>query len=217
MHTNAIVFDLDGTLINSSSTILDAFNYALNHFGHHATYDDLERMRSLTEDELFLDILPPDQAKIAVARLWEYSRHSAKETILFDGIVDMLEKIHSSHIKLGLWTGRDHGSTFDILETHKLQHYFAAIVSGSHVKKNKPDPEGLLLLADKLHIQPANIMHIGDHAHDIIGASSAGAKTVHVIWEPENPGEPVHHPKADFKFTSISTLSNWIDVHMITI
>jgi pyrophosphatase PpaX len=212
MNINTIVFDLDGTLIDASALIPKAFNYALAPYGITVTTEEIERMRSMTDKELFLDILHPHQAKEALARLWEYSKISAHETLLIQEIKSLLHVLKNSNknLKIGIWTGRDRASTINILQAHKIHDYFDEIVGGCQLQKNKPNPEGLLLLAKKLDSSLENIIHIGDHEHDLIGASSVGVKVVHAKWYQPNPPS-ILHPLANFTFDSLQDFSVWID------
>lgn len=203
MNFNTIIFDMDDTLIDTKATILAGFNYALRGFGHSITVSDIEKMRSLTDKQLFLDRLSPEDAKIALARLWHYSKHSVTETILIDGMKDLLNEIYNANIMMGIWTGRDHVSANHILENHNIRHYFKEIVCGSQVIKNKPDPEGLLLLIKKLNVKSEFILHVGDHAHDVLGANAVGVKVAQVTWAYE-ASSVILHPCADYYFHHIS-------------
>ena len=207
-----IVFDLDGTLIDSSITIIHAFNYALKPYGMSISAEEVESMRSMTDKELFMDRLSPTEAKEALARLWEYSNQSAGETILLDGVKPLIQKIADCNITLGLWTGRDTASATNILKTHGIFDYFHGVVGGCHVKKNKPDAEGLLLLAEKLNSSLKTMIHIGDHEHDLIGASSVGVKVAHAKWCTKiQDKSAIIHPLANFTFHSIHEFNLWLD------
>jgi HAD superfamily hydrolase (TIGR01549 family) len=204
-----IVFDLDGTLIDSSVTNLKAFQYALSPYGIEITTTDVERMRNLSDKDLFASYLNPIEAKKALANLRDYSHHSAGDTILLEGVKSILNKIANFNIKLGLWTSRDDASAVSILTAHGIKDYFKEVVGGCNVEKNKPHAEGLLLLADKLQAPPETLIHVGDHEHDLIGGTSAGAKVVHAKWCNNNGS--AEHPLAHCTFYSIDEFSLWLD------
>ena len=206
---NTIIFDLDGTLIDSSVTNINAFHYALAPFGITLTHQEIDAMRSLTSNELFQDRLTAAEAKQALSRLWDYSRQSAKETILFPGINSLLEAIAAKDITMGVWTGRDRTSTIDIIQHHHIAHYFKAIVGGCEVSKNKPDPEGLYRLISKLQRDTNNMIHVGDHEHDIVGANTAGVTSIYAKWH-KQPLECL--TQAHYSFDTIIAFQTWLNL-----
>jgi len=213
MKFDTIVFDLDGTLVDSSAMVINGFNYALSRFGISVSAAEVEIMRSRTSAQLFRDRLTESQAKEALARLFEHSRISASDTHILPGVKEMLENIASKNIKIGLWTGRDRASALAILRAHQIDTYFDAVVGGCEVEKNKPDAEGLLMLAQRLDAALDKMVHVGDHAHDLQGASSAGVAFVHAQWH-----VPVAQkaPLASLAFNSIQGFLPWIDEFILT-
>lgn len=210
MNYHALVFDLDGTLIDSSSLMVNAFNHALSPFNIKISAKEVEEMRSLSSGELFRDILSEEQSREALTRLWSYSRQSVPDTLLIEGIQALLQQVESKNIIMGLWTGRDTSSAIEILKHHNIDNYFKAIVGGSEVSKNKPHPEGLFLLAQKLNISLDLLIHIGDHDHDLIGAKEAGAASILVEWCPQDVINQNSH-LANYTFKSVHAFSSWID------
>jgi HAD superfamily hydrolase (TIGR01549 family) len=210
MRYETIIFDLDGTLVDSFPTVIKGFNYALSPFGIQVSAEEVEAMRTQTDKELFLDYVNEAQAKEALARLWEHSRQSAADTVLFSGVESLLEKISEKNINLGLWTGRDYASALNILKVHEIENYFKGIVGGCQVEKNKPDSQGLLMLADKMNVNLSSIIHVGDHEHDLLGANSAGVIAVHVKWSHAEKSSQLH-PLANFTFDSIEDFIVWVD------
>ncbi len=208
MKFDTIVFDLDGTLVDSSAMVINGFNYALSRFGISVSAAEVEIMRSRTSAELFRDRLTEAQANEALARLFEHSRTSASDTRILPGVKEMLENLAARKIKMGLWTGRDRASALAILRAHQIDVYFDAVVGGCEVKKNKPDAEGLLMLAQRLGAAVDKIVHVGDHAHDLQGACSAGVAFVHAQWH-----VPVAQtaPLTNLAFDSIHGFLPWID------
>lgn len=207
---NTIFFDLDGTIVDSSQTILNGFNYALKPFGINVSSREVETMRIMTSNQLFRDLLTESEAKQALKRLWYYSENSAIDTILIPDIHYLLKKITKKNMMIGVWTGRDRASTIKILKHHNIDHYVKEIVGGCEVKMNKPNPEGLLLLANKLKAQRELILHVGDHDHDLLAANAAGVTAVHAKWC-QSDIENAHALIANFTFHSVDDFSQWID------
>lgn len=214
MPRNYIVFDLDGTLVDTTRTVLNAFNHALQPFDLSVTPEHVERMRSMTSAELFRDMLSEHDARIALARLWEHSHASAGESILIPGVDTMLKLLAERQLTLGVWTGRDRSSAMNILDSHQISHHFQALVGGCEVARNKPDPEGLLLLASRLNAPAHTLIHVGDHSHDLHGAQAAGAISVIVNWCDTQPQTCPEHvlSLADFRFNSIDEFNQGLDL-----
>jgi phosphoglycolate phosphatase-like HAD superfamily hydrolase len=210
MKYKTIVFDLDGTLVDSSRTILTGFNYALEPFGIQVSRDQVEVMRSMTSQDLFRDFLSECDAKMAVERLCDYSLQAATDTRLFPGIKTLIDTLVYKNVTLGLWTGRDQPSALKILQTHNLDQYFKVMVGVCGVKKNKPDPEGLHLIASTLNVPIETLLHIGDHEHDLFGAKAAGAVAVHAQWCPLGKSNP-HFTTPDFSFATIEDFTLWLN------
>jgi len=204
-----VIFDLDGTLIDSSKTISNAFNYALAPYNIALTLDEIDSMRALTSNEMFLDRLSSSEAKLALQRLWEYSKKAASESIIFPGIKDLLQNIKDNGLTIGLWTGRDLASAKSILEHHNIDTYFQAMVGCCGVQKNKPHPEGLHLLANRLNVDLSTMLHVGDHDHDLQGATAAGVISVLAKWRHTNQK---CHELAQHSFDSIHEFDNWLNV-----
>lgn len=209
MNYQAIVFDLDGTLIDSSALMVNAFKHALTPFNLDVSAQEVEAMRSLSSAELFRDRLSEEHAAEAVARLWSYSQRAVPDTLLIEGIDVLLQQVADKNITMGVWTGRDRASALAILKHHQIDNFFHALVGGSEVAKNKPHPEGLLLLAQKLDIAPDLLLHIGDHDHDLLGAQQAGAASALVEWCPPDVLNQNAH-LAHYTFKSVHAFSSWI-------
>lgn len=204
-----VIFDLDGTLIDSSKTISNAFNYALAPFNISLTLDEIDSMRALTSNEMFTDRLSKDDARQALDRLWEYSKKAASESIIFPGIKTLLQNIKDKGLTIGLWTGRDLSSARSILEHHHIDTYFQAMVGCCEVQKNKPHPEGLHLLANRLDAELTTMMHVGDHDHDLQGANAAGVIPVLAKWRHNNQK---CHELAHHSFDTIHQFDSWLNV-----
>lgn len=207
---NTFIFDLDGTIIDSSQTVLNGFNFALAPFNKKVSMNEVEAMRSLASQQLFLDILTESEAQHALSRLWQHSVNSVAETILINNIEDILNKIANNNIKIGLWTGRDRTSALEILKYHQIEQYFQGVVGGCEIALNKPHPQGLLLLAERLDANPDEMLHIGDHEHDLMGANAAGVACAYAKWCYED-SDGQYNALANFTFNSLHDFELWFD------
>lgn len=179
----AIVFDLDGTLVDSMQVAVESFHYALAPYGIELSLDDFELLRSKGHGDLFVDLIGTKENQIALERLYLYARSNVHRVGLIKGVRELLTDLHRINKPLFVWTGRDRASAEKILQINKVSHLFSAVHGCCGVAINKPHPEGLLKIANDLKIQPSEPIHIGDHSHDIEGAHSIQAYSIGVKWQ----------------------------------
>jgi HAD superfamily hydrolase (TIGR01509 family) len=198
----AIVFDLDGTLVDSGSQVMQAFRHALHPFGIEATYELLEKIRSRKQHNLFEGLIHDDHAPLALERLAQYSMQAVKQVTLYPGLDPILKLLSKRKIPMAVWTGRDSVSAAQILQHLDIHHHFDRLIGSCHVTQNKPHPEGLLMLVEHFGCDPQEILMIGDHEHDIHGARQAGCRSALALWNGRHPmiGEE-HAPDHRFEAT----------------
>ncbi len=206
-----IVFDLDQTLVDSQELVLKAFQHALADFGIPITLDDIEQIRAKSSSDLFAHFLKPEDAKAALQKLWKYSEENAHKARIFPGLVEILHSLHALKTPMAVWTARDLRSAVKILEANKISHLFCAVVAACDVVKNKPHPEGLLKISEMhLEIPPHELLMVGDHAHDITGAKSAGALSGAAGWSTNAVSDAQLQEKPDFVFDEVSDFHCWV-------
>jgi len=174
----AVVFDFDGTLIDSSGHILEAFEYALSPFGITVTDQTIEMIRPRTTPNLFIDLIDRSDWPLAFERLAKITKEHLLQITLYDGMLELLEKLYQKGLLLAIWTGRDTSSAIDILKRLQLGHFFKIVVGNTCVKHNKPHPEGLLKIISDFGCNASEVVMVGDHLHDLEGAAAVGAKKV---------------------------------------
>lgn len=175
----AIIFDLDGTLIDSMPLVLRAFAHAL------APYRP-----DLDEDAIFLRLGgPPErtlleltgdeaQAAGALARLEEFGFENGALVQPFAGMRVMLDALRARGLSLAIWTGRDRGTTEAIFEAHALEGYFSEAVCGDDLPTHKPHPEGLMAILRRLNLHANEVLYVGDADADVLGGDEAGVRTI---------------------------------------
>jgi len=206
-----IVFDLDGTLVDSKDLVLASFQHALSDFGIQITLEDIERIRRSSKEDLFSFFLKKEDAQIAIKRLWQYSNQNAGRAKLYPGMREVLTALQEKGVSLGVWTARDHKSALSILQANEVAHFFQGVMGSCLVAENKPHPEGLDKLIDLyLPHSKDEILMIGDHADDILGAKGAGTLSAAAKWGyPEAHSQPTHH-HPDFVFETLEEFKNWV-------
>ena len=180
----AIVFDLDGTLIDSRADIANAANHALAAHGFSTL--SVPEISSFVGDgaRVLLERaarLAPGAAELEPLLstfLAYYAAHPTDHTLLIPGAHEALTQL--AHLPLALCTNKPRAITDAVLANLRLPTRFAAIVAGGDVPKNKPDPLPLLHIAQALSLRPSELVMVGDGPQDILCAKAAGARSVGV-------------------------------------
>jgi phosphoglycolate phosphatase len=173
----AIVFDWDGTLVDSAEKtfacyvrVFAAFGIAYDHAAFERTYSpDWYR----TYEEIGL---PREHWKEADAR-W-ISCYETEPSRLLPGAREALERLAGRGMALGLVSSGDGTRVRREVRTLGLEGHFGAVVCGGETTRRKPDPEPLLVALGRLGVPPAATAYVGDSPEDIAMARSAGAFAV---------------------------------------
>ena len=178
----AIVFDMDGIIIDSHPIHLRAWKTFLQTAGREVSDDELDFILDGRKREeilrYFLGELTPAQIAEHGAHKDEMLRLLAEDMQPLPGVVDFLDSLCQLGIRIGLATSagtrRVHGTLKDL----GLSHYFDAIVTGDEVTNGKPDPAIYLLVAERLNEAPENLLAVEDAVSGIKAARGAGMRCV---------------------------------------
>ena len=174
-----VVFDLDGTLLDSMLLVLEGMAMVVEPFRPRP--DRTEVMDSLGgPSAACLRRLLGGRAHLAAA-LAAYTRFFAehdKSARLFRGARRLVRELHSAGIPLGIWTGRERSMTLVRLHALALMDCFDVLICGDDLDSHKPDPEGLLRIVRRWGLPPAEVLFVGDSDQDFAGARAAGVPLV---------------------------------------
>jgi HAD superfamily hydrolase (TIGR01509 family) len=199
-----IVFDLDGTLVDSLATTFDAFNHGITKFGGKVhTPAEIMAYFGPGEGEIFAQILGADKAEAAYEACRDYMDANLSRVPLHSGVGELLESLKSAGVPISIFTGRSWNTTEMILKHHGLMDRFITVVANDHVDAPKPSPEGLHLALSRMKLEPQQVLFVGDSPADMIASRAAGARGVGALWDLQaertlmEPHEPHHwadHP-----------------------
>jgi pyrophosphatase PpaX len=188
------LFDLDGTLVDTTELILQSFAHAFDQHlpGRLPTRADLVSTfgRSLPAALLELAVLngaadPERLADEMLATYREFQRHHHDTLIQpFEGISDMLADLDARGYRLGVVTSKMQHFARRGMRLFDLEKYFDVAVFHDDVTRHKPDPEPLFEAARRAAIDPRLAFYIGDSIHDVVAGRAAGMTTVAVLWGP---------------------------------
>ena len=175
----AVIFDLDGTLIDSMPLVMRAFAHALAPFRPDLDMAGIFQRLGGPPERTFLELIG-DEAKAgeAMRRLDSFGFENGSLVQPFDGMRGLLEMLHSSGLRLAIWTGRDRQTTESLLTAHNLAGFFTTVVCGDDLATHKPHPGGLLEILARLDVQPHEALYSGDADADVLGGAGAGVRTV---------------------------------------
>jgi pyrophosphatase PpaX len=180
---NTILFDLDGTLIDTNELIISTYLHTLEkYFPGKYTREDVLPFLGPTLHEVFGE-MDPDRVEEMVLdyRTYNLANHDTlvKE---FVGVMETIEKLKKKGYKLAIVTTKREDVAFKGLRLMKLDSFFDVMVAYDHVKKVKPDPEPIYLALEKLDSKPEEALMVGDNFHDVLAGKNAGTKTAGVAW-----------------------------------
>ena len=182
-----VVFDMDGTLLNTLPDLTALTNAVLSDLGY-PTHTE-EAIRGFIGDgvrALMMRAMPDsasDDEKEAALAEWKsrYQEFGRRKTVPYPNIIEMLEGLKSKGVKLGVLSNK-----FDAAVKDLAGFYFPAtfdVAKGeSPTCPRKPDPTGLLASIQEIGLNPSQVAYIGDSAGDMKTAKAAGAMAIGVSW-----------------------------------
>ena len=189
MKYRGVLFDLDGTLLNTLQDIADSVNEALSHLGFPG--HGVEVYKNFVgegRDVLAVRALPDHHRNAAtVTRLIEhineeYSKRCANNTLPYQGIPDLLDALTIRNIKMAILSNKAHDSTEIMVSKMLSQWHFEAVVGALPSVAKKPDSTVALQIAQQLGIHPIEFLYLGDSDIDMKTAIGADMYPVGALW-----------------------------------
>lgn len=185
IHT--VLFDLDGTLIDSVRLILDSYHHTLAVHGLPPRTDE-EWLRGVgtpltaqfAEWGNDRDTL---EALIATYRAYNLAHHDRMVTV-YPGVVDLVSAIKRRGLCTGLVTSKNRLGALRGLTLVKLESLMDVLVCADEVTNPKPHPEPVEKAVELLGADPAETVYVGDSIHDMVSGRAAGVQTAAVLWGP---------------------------------
>ena len=179
-----IMFDMDGTLIDSGFAITNTINYVRENLGFEKLEKDyiLEKVNdpSIISSEFFYGTkeFTPQQTKLFEEY---YNKHCLSDLLVYDGIAKLVEDL-GKDFTLAVATNANSQYAHKMLNHVGLGHHFKTILGYDSVKNPKPHPEMVHKILDIHKISNINAQMIGDSHKDIMAATKAGVDSVLVNW-----------------------------------
>ena len=167
--TELILFDLDGTLIDTAPDFHTSLNTMLKKYNmNEVSESDIRSHISEGTSKLIKKFFAIDEddsefEPLKSEFLTEYNMNKTKGCKLFDGMTSLINFMDKNNIKYGVVTNKFFKFASPIIDSFPELKNIKVIVCPEHVKISKPDPEGILLACKKLDINPLNTIYLGDH------------------------------------------------------
>ncbi|WP_110112493.1 pyrophosphatase PpaX [Bacillus sp. CGMCC 1.16541] len=206
MNVNTILFDLDGTLIDTNELIISSFMHTLDHFyPNQYTREDVHAFMGPPLYDTFVK-MDKDRVDEMVQYYRDYniSNHDVFVTE-FEGVMEAVQWLYEQNYKLGIVTTKQRNTVMMGLKLTKLDQFFDVIVTIDDVEHAKPHPEPIEKALIQLNAKPEETLMIGDNHHDIVGGQNAGTKTAGVAWSAKGR-EHLAHYNPDFMLENMRDL-----------
>ncbi|QSP94291.1 phosphoglycolate phosphatase [Marinobacter salinisoli] len=193
---SAVLFDLDGTLIDTAPDFIRCLNLLRQEHGleplpaDHIRRSVSNGARAMIRVGFGLEPEHPDYLDKHTAFLDLYEQGVAEETTLFGGMDDLLRSLEARAIPWGIVTNKPVRFAAPLVEALGLAPRCATVICPDHVSQRKPHPEPMFLACKEIGADPQRAIYVGDHLRDIESGRNAGMRTIAVrygyIEEPES-------------------------------
>jgi pyrophosphatase PpaX len=183
LNINAILFDLDGTLVDTKNLIITSFQRASEEvLGKKIPAEKILPLIGIPLSKQ-VETIAPGYGEELMRSYREINDMLHDELIAyFDGTREMLEELKAQGKKLGVVTSKRKQPAIEALKTYNLQHYFEFVVGMEETKRHKPEPEPLLLGAELLGATGEPCVYVGDSPYDMQAGVAANMYTIAALW-----------------------------------
>lgn len=189
MKYKALIFDLDGTLLDTIEDIADSLNAVFSRF-HFPVFpiDDYKYFAGRGIDELIHSafqkgsINQTEFDRVKLGYINEYAKRRNNKTRIFPGIMQLLTDLKNRNISVNILSNKPHFQTEDVVGDYFGDFKFDYIYGKKTHFEIKPNPESALEIVTKLGITPNDVLYVGDTNTDIQTAINAGFSSVGVLW-----------------------------------
>jgi len=203
MPLRAVLFDMDGTLLDSAPDFIAVAQAMRQARGLEPVPDKQVRdvvsggARAMVLSAFDVDPLSQEFETLRLEFLERYQEHCAIESCLYDGIEQLLAEIEQADLPWGVVTNKPLRFAQPIMERMGLSSRSAVLVCPDHVSRSKPDPEPMLLACRQLGLPPASTLFVGDDLRDIESGRAAGSRTAAVRYGYIHPMDDPYQWGAD--------------------
>jgi len=209
-----VLFDLDGTLVDTAPDLIASLNKALVEHGFNGVeYDAVKPYISYGANAMIktsTDTDEPTQAAILDSMLANYQNNIAQHSLFFQGIPEVLDHLEHQGLKWGVVTNKRKRFTEPLMTALNLAQRASCIISGDSTQYSKPHPEPMLAACAQAGVASENCLYIGDASHDIAAGKSANMKTLAALYGYLKPDDRPETWGADAMIRSPLEITGWL-------
>lgn len=209
----AVLFDLDGTLLDTVGELTRAANRMLAALGLPPRSEHEVRNFVGKGTPKLVERCLGDQARLLERALGifnaAYLEESGHGTVVYPGVIEGIEMLAADGLPLGCVTNKPSAFTLPLLRATGLAKYFAVIVSGDTVARRKPDPMPFVHACAEVGVPCASALVVGDSANDAIGARAAGCRVLCVPYG-YREGEPLESIACDAVVDDVRAAADYV-------
>lgn len=214
-NLSCVLFDLDGTLVDTAPDLIACLNKALTQHGF-STVSSAKIKPFISYGAAAMismsikDAEQHKQEQVLETMLECYQQNTAKHSTFFSGMNETLDTIESLGLKWGIVTNKRERFTNPLVTALNLNDRAACVISGDTTANSKPHPEPMLTACAQAEVKPEECVYIGDAAHDIDAGKNANMKTLAAIYGYLKPDDKPNTWGADSLIESPEQLTSWI-------
>lgn len=187
MSKNTVIFDLDGTLLNTLEDLTDSTNNTLNAFDFPSrTISEVRRFVGNGIYKLVERAVPESTSPEIIKKCFDYfcvdyKKNMANKTRPYDGIDELLETLYKNNFKMAIVTNKADFAAQELCG-NLFGKYVDVVVGSDGVRPNKPAPDSVLLALEKLNSVVSDAVYIGDSEVDAATAANSNMDCIGVLW-----------------------------------
>lgn len=182
-HLKTILFDLDGTLINSLPAYIVSFQQNIREVtGRDVSADELAAHISIPTPRILSHYVPPEQIPAMLTRHNELMRQNAGRITFYPGVPEALRSLRAAGLKLGVVTSQIEGELATTRAALGIDDLIHVWIHSDLVAHPKPAPDPVLLALERLGEAPETAIMVGDSIYDLGAGKAAGVRTAAVTW-----------------------------------
>lgn len=203
MRLRAVLFDMDGTLLDTAPDFIAVIQAMRSSRGLPAVPEQRIRdvisggARAMVQSSFAVDPLSEEFESLRLEFLDLYQEHCAVHSHLYDGMAQLLADIEQANLRWGVVTNKPLRFAEPIMQRLGLASRSAVLICPDHVTHSKPSPEPMLLACHELDLDPASVLYVGDDLRDIESGRAAGSRTAAVRYGYIHPDDNPSHWGAD--------------------
>lgn len=175
----AVLFDVDGTLLNTDKFINGAFRHTvLKHFNRKVTKKEISEIMGRPLAECYQYLCRVEEVAYLAKEHMDFQQRNLHLSLPFKNTEETLQKLQNAGIKIGAVTTRHTDTLHKTLKNARVFDYLQVIIDGDSVKNHKPHPEAVVKAMKLLEVRPSETIMVGDTQSDILAGKNAGTITV---------------------------------------